>query len=59
MKTVSQSVTMASSQYGITLKQLRELMELRGKEGVEKLAEYGGAQGLCKKLKTSESAGKS
>jgi hypothetical protein len=48
---------MAASQYGVTLKQLRDLMELRGKEGVDKLQEYGGAQGLCKKLKTSEAQG--
>ena len=49
---------MASSQYGVTLKQLRELMELRGKEAVDKLQEVGGSQGLCKKLKTSEANGK-
>ena len=49
---------MASSQYGVTLKQLRDLMELRGKEGVDKLQEVGGSQGLCKKLKTSEANGK-
>ena len=49
---------MASSQYGVTLKQLRDLMELRGKEAVDKLQEVGGSQGLCKKLKTSEANGK-
>ena len=47
-----------ASQYGVTLKQLRDLMELRGKEAVDKLQEVGGAQGLCKKLKTSEANGK-
>ena len=48
----------AGSRYGITLKELRELMEFRGDEGVEKLKGYGGAQGLAKKLNTSETAGK-
>ena len=47
-----------ASQYGVTLKQLRDLMELRGKEAVDKLQEVGGSQGLCKKLKTSEANGK-
>ena len=47
----------AGSRYGITLKELRELMEFRGAEGVEKLKEYGGAQGLAKKLNTAEASG--
>ena len=47
----------AGSRYGITLKELRELMEFRGTEGVEKIKEYGGAAGLAKKLNTSESTG--
>ena len=47
----------AGSRYGITLKELRELMEFRGPEGVEKIKEYGGATGLAKKLNTSESTG--
>ncbi|XP_066997289.2 plasma membrane calcium-transporting ATPase 2 isoform X5 [Anabrus simplex] len=45
------------AQYGITLKQLRELMETRGREGVAKLMEYGGVQELCKKLYTSPTDG--
>ena len=49
---------MASSQYGVTLKQLRDLMELRGKEAVDKLQEVGGGPGLCKKLRTSETNGR-
>ena len=48
----------AGSRYGITLKELRELMEFRGAEGGEKLKEYGGAQGLAKKLNTSDVNGK-
>ena len=46
------------AQYGITLKQLRELMELRGREGVNKINSYGGVQEICKKLYTSPSEGK-
>ncbi|XP_011506294.1 PREDICTED: plasma membrane calcium-transporting ATPase 2 isoform X2 [Ceratosolen solmsi marchali] len=45
------------AQYGLTLKQLRELMELRGREGVNKLNGYGGVQEVCKKLYTSPSEG--
>lgn len=46
------------AQYGISLKHLRELMELRGREAIAKLNEYGGVQELCKKLYTSPSEGK-
>lgn len=46
------------AQYGITLKQLRELMELRGREGVNKINSHGGVQEICKKLYTSPSEGK-
>ncbi|TMW48246.1 hypothetical protein DOY81_006672 [Sarcophaga bullata] len=45
------------AQYGISLKQLRELMENRGREGVQKLQEFGGVQELCKKLYTSPNEG--
>ncbi|XP_011298574.1 plasma membrane calcium-transporting ATPase 2 isoform X2 [Fopius arisanus] len=45
------------AQYGITLKQLRELMEHRGREGVAKISGYGGVQEICKKLYTSPSDG--
>ncbi|KAL1129907.1 hypothetical protein AAG570_012851 [Ranatra chinensis] len=45
------------AQYGISLKQLRELMEHRGCEGVTKVQEYGGVQEICKKLYTSPSEG--
>lgn len=47
------------AQYGITLKQLRELMEHRGREGVGKISGYGGVQEICKKLYTSPSDGES
>jgi hypothetical protein len=45
------------AQYGITLKQLRELMETRGREGIAKVQDYGGVQEICKKLYTSPSEG--
>lgn len=46
------------AQYGITLKQLRELMEFRGREGITKISEFGGVQELCRKLYTSSTEGK-
>lgn len=45
------------AQYGITLKQLRDLMETRGREGVNKVNDLGGVQEICKKLYTSPSEG--
>ncbi|XP_060661214.1 LOW QUALITY PROTEIN: plasma membrane calcium-transporting ATPase 2 [Drosophila nasuta] len=45
------------AQYGISLKQLRELMEHRGREGVAKISEFGGVHELCKKLYTSPNEG--
>jgi Ca2+ transporting ATPase len=49
----------AGSRYGISLKQLRELMEFRGREGVEKIKEYGGVHEIASKLQTSEKSGQS
>ncbi|XP_059609745.1 plasma membrane calcium-transporting ATPase 2 isoform X2 [Phlebotomus argentipes] len=45
------------AQYGISLKQLRELMEHRGREGIARIGEFGGIQDLCKKLYTSPNEG--
>ncbi|GAB0092104.1 Calcium-transporting ATPase [Sergentomyia squamirostris] len=45
------------AQYGISLKQLRELMEHRGREGIARIHEFGGVQELCKKLYTSANEG--
>ncbi|XP_030748686.1 plasma membrane calcium-transporting ATPase 2 isoform X3 [Sitophilus oryzae] len=45
------------AQYGISLKQLRDLMEHRGREGIQKVHELGGVQEICKKLYTSPSEG--
>ncbi|XP_065370728.1 plasma membrane calcium-transporting ATPase 2 isoform X8 [Calliphora vicina] len=45
------------AQYGISLKQLREIMEHRGREGVQKIQEFGGIMEICKKLYTSPNEG--
>lgn len=45
------------AQYGISLKQLRELMEHRGREGINKINELGGVNEICKKLYTSFNEG--
>ncbi|XP_046747533.1 plasma membrane calcium-transporting ATPase 2 isoform X2 [Diprion similis] len=45
------------AQYGVTLKQLRELMEHRGPESIAKVNALGGVQEICKKLYTSPSEG--
>ncbi|XP_055951807.1 plasma membrane calcium-transporting ATPase 2-like isoform X7 [Argiope bruennichi] len=47
-----------SARYGVSLKELRELMEYRGRDAVHKIRdEYGGIQELCKKLYTSPTDG--
>lgn len=46
------------TQYGVSLKTLRELMEHRGREGIARINEIGGVQELCKKLYTSPNEGK-
>jgi len=45
------------AQYGIALKQLRELMEYRGEEGIIKINNLGGVQDICRKLYTSPNEG--
>lgn len=45
------------AQYGVTLRQLRELMESRGAEGMAKINALGGPQDICKKLYTSSTDG--
>ncbi|KAJ8245299.1 hypothetical protein GJAV_G00269310 [Gymnothorax javanicus] len=43
-----------ASEFGVSLGDLRSLMELRGTEGLHKIEEtYGGTQGLCSRLRTS------
>ncbi|KFM74141.1 Plasma membrane calcium-transporting ATPase 3, partial [Stegodyphus mimosarum] len=46
------------AQYGVELKDLRELMECRGREAIQRIKEeYSGVQELCKKLYTSPTDG--
>ncbi|XP_062712697.1 plasma membrane calcium-transporting ATPase 1 isoform X5 [Aedes albopictus] len=45
------------AQYQITLKNLREIMEHRGREGVSIVNEYGGTHEICKKLYTHPNDG--
>ncbi|XP_026097945.1 plasma membrane calcium-transporting ATPase 3b isoform X2 [Carassius auratus] len=44
--------------FGVTLEELRALMELRGPEALQKIQEsFGDAEGLCQRLKSSTSDG--
>lgn len=46
------------AQYGVTLKQLRELMEVRGSEGIDRIKQvHGSLEELCNKLYTSPNRG--
>uniref|UniRef100_A0A182PBW8 Calcium-transporting ATPase n=1 Tax=Anopheles epiroticus TaxID=199890 RepID=A0A182PBW8_9DIPT len=45
------------AQYQITQKNLREIMEHRGREAVAKVNEYGGVADICRKLYTSPNEG--
>uniref|UniRef100_A0A1Y9IUE9 Calcium-transporting ATPase n=1 Tax=Anopheles minimus TaxID=112268 RepID=A0A1Y9IUE9_9DIPT len=45
------------AQYQITQKNLREIMENRGREAVSKVNEYGGVMEICRKLYTSQNEG--
>merc|ERR1712013_435999 len=51
------AIMAAGSRYGVTLKQLRELMESRGAEGVQKVQDFGGVHEIARKLNTSEASG--
>ncbi|CAL1300144.1 unnamed protein product [Larinioides sclopetarius] len=52
------SVEGRPARYGVTLDELRELLEYRGRDAVHKIRdEYGGVQELCKKLYTSPTDG--
>lgn len=46
-----------SMQFGITLQDLRKLMEYRGYEAVLKIEELGGVNGICQKLNTDPNDG--
>lgn len=48
-----------SDNYGVTMEELRTLMELRGAEALQKIQEtYGDIEGLCHRLKSSTTDGK-
>uniref|UniRef100_A0A5K3F263 Cation_ATPase_N domain-containing protein n=1 Tax=Mesocestoides corti TaxID=53468 RepID=A0A5K3F263_MESCO len=45
-------------QYGVTVTELQEMMQLRGLEAIDYIkSRYDGVIGLCKRLKTSPSCG--
>lgn len=47
-------------EFGVTVLELRELMELRSSEAVNKIQDtYGDVQGICRRLKTSPIEGRS
>ena len=48
----SEKTAIMTGQYGYTIKQLREMMEARNAEALEKYVENGGATGIAKRLKT-------
>lgn len=43
--------------YRISLKELRELMEHRGREGIQRIQDFGGIEGIMEKLYTSSDKG--
>lgn len=44
-------------QFDMTLTELRELMDSRGQEAMNKIQNHGGVQNLCAKLRTSANEG--
>ncbi|CAG0885916.1 unnamed protein product, partial [Darwinula stevensoni] len=49
---------LSSTKYGVSLKELRDLMEFRGPEAAERIRnQHGSALELCKKLRTSPTEG--
>jgi Ca2+ transporting ATPase len=45
------------AKYRISLKELRELMEHRGREGIQRIQDYGGIDALMERLYTSTDKG--
>lgn len=45
------------TKYRISLKELRELMEHRGREGIQRIQDFGGVEGVMDRLYTSEDKG--
>ena len=44
--------------FAISLDELKKLMQNKGDEGLSHLENYGGVDGLCKKLRTDPNTGK-
>lgn len=48
----------AGGDFGVTVKELRELMELRGTEALQKIQDsYGDTEGLCQRLQSNTTEG--
>lgn len=48
----------AGGDFGVTVTELRELMELRGTDALQKIGDsYGDTEGLCQRLQSSTSEG--
>ncbi|KAF3696477.1 Plasma membrane calcium-transporting ATPase 3 [Channa argus] len=48
----------AGGEFGVTVKELRELMELRGPDALQKIQDsYGDTEGLCQRLQSSTTEG--
>ena len=45
------------SAFGVSLDELKSLMETRGPEALEKLRSFGGIAGLCERLRTTQEGG--
>lgn len=45
------------AKYRISLKELRELMEHRGREGIQRIQDFGGIESIMEKLYTSADKG--
>lgn len=48
---------MTKNEFGLTLTELRDLMELRGEEGQAKVQDYGGPLKVCEKLRVAPNDG--
>lgn len=50
--------SLTGGDFGVTVKELRELMELRGTEALQKIQDgYGDTEGLCQRLQSSTTEG--
>lgn len=48
----------AGGDFGVTVKELRELMELRGADALQKIEDcYGDTEGLCRRLQSNTTDG--